>query len=131
MRIDRRRKLPATVLLRALGYETEQILEIFFDTNTFRMRKDSIELDLVAERLRGETATFDIKAKGKVIVEEGRRITARHIRELEKAGIKTLEVPEEYLVGKVLSRNLVNTETGELVAGANDELTEESVAGTG
>ena len=86
VRIDRRRKLPATVLLRALGYETEQILDIFFDTNTFRMRKDSIELDLVAERLRGETATFDIKAKGKVIVEEGRRITARHVRELEKSG---------------------------------------------
>ena len=127
VRIDRRRKLPATVLLRALGYETEQILGIFFDTNTFHVRKDRIELDLVAERLRGETATFDIKAKGKVIVEEGRRITARHIRELEKTGVKTLEVPDEYLVGKTLSQNLVNTETGEIVANANDELTAEMI----
>ena len=127
VRIDRRRKLPATVLLRALGYESEQILDIFFDTNSFSLGKDKVELDLVAERLRGETATFDIKAKGKVIVEEGRRITARHIRELEKAGVKKLEVPEEYLVGKVLSRSLVNTETGELVANANDELTEELI----
>ncbi len=127
VRIDRRRKLPATVLLRALGYETEQILDIFFDTNTFHLRKDSIELDLVAERLRGETATFDIKAKGKVIVEEGRRVTARHIRELEKAGIKSLDVPEEYLIGKTLSKNLVNTGTGEVVANANDELTAEII----
>ena len=127
VRIDRRRKLPATVLLRALGYETEQILGIFFDSNTFHIRKDSIELDLVAERLRGETATFDIKAKGKVIVEEGRRITARHIRELDKAGVKTLEVPDEYLIGKTLARNLVNTETGEVVASANDELTAELI----
>ena len=128
VRIDRRRKLPATVLLRALGYETEQILDIFFDTNIFHIRKDSIELDLVAERLRGETATFDIKAKGKVIVEEGRRITARHIRDLEKTGVKTLDVPDDYLVGKTLSKNLVNTETGEIVANANDELTAEMIA---
>ncbi len=74
-----------------------------------------------AERLRGEMATFDIKAKSKVIVEEGRRITARHIRELEKAGIKTLEVPDDYLFGKILANNIVDTETGELIASANDE----------
>jgi DNA-directed RNA polymerase subunit beta len=127
VRIDRRRKLPATVLLRALGYETEQILDIFFDTNTFYIGAEKIELDLVAERLRGETTTFDIKAKNKVIVEEGRRVTARHIRELEKANIKKLEVPEEYLVGKVLSSTLVNTETGEVIANANDELTAELI----
>ncbi len=128
VRIDRRRKLPATVLLRALGYETEQIIDIFFDTNTFRIGKDKIELDLVPERLRGETALFDIKVKNKVIVEEGRRVTARHIRELEKSGVKTLEVPEEYLLGKVLSHSVVNTETGEVIANANDELTEELIA---
>jgi len=127
VRIDRRRKLPATVLLRALGYETEQILDIFFDTNTFYIGAEKLELDLVAERLRGETATFDIKAKNKVIVEEGRRVTARHIRELEKANIKKLEVPVEYLVGKMLSKSLVNTETGEVIANANDELTEELI----
>jgi DNA-directed RNA polymerase subunit beta len=128
VRIDRRRKLPATVLLRALGYETEQILDTFFDTNSFRFGKNGVELELMPERLRGETATFDIKAEGRVIVEEGRRITARHIRELETSGIKMLEVPEDYLLGKVLSRTLVNTETGEVVANANDELTEELVA---
>ncbi len=127
VRIDRRRKLPATILLRALGYETEQIIDIFFDTNTFHISSGKIELDLVPERLRGEITLFDIKVKGKVIVEEGRRITTRHIRELEKSGVKTLEVPEEYLLEKALAHALVNTETGEVIANANDEITEELI----
>jgi DNA-directed RNA polymerase subunit beta len=125
VRIDRRRKLPATVLLRALGYETEQVLDIFFETNTFHIKADKVELDLVAERLRGETAIFDVKVKGKVIVEEGRRITARHIRELDKAGVKRLQVPDSYLVGKTLGHALVDSETGEVIANANDEIAEE------
>ena len=122
VRIDRRRKLPATILLRALGYDNEQILDTFFDTNTFHISAKDIKLDLVPERLRGETATFDIKAKNKVIVEEGRRITAKHIRELADAGVKSLEVPEDYLIGKILAHNVVDTETGELIANANDEI---------
>jgi DNA-directed RNA polymerase subunit beta len=122
VRIDRRRKLPATILLRALGYDNEQILDTFFDTNTFHISPKDIKLDLVPERLRGETATFDIKAKNKVIVEEGRRITAKHIRELAEAGVKSLVVPEDYLIGKILAHNVVDTETGELIANANDEI---------
>jgi len=125
VRIDRRRKLPATILLRALGYENEEILDTFFDTNDFHITSKEIKLNLVAERLRGEMATFDIKAKTKVIVEEGRRITARHIRELEKAGVKTLVVPEDYLYGKILANNIVDKETGELLASANDIVEEE------
>ncbi len=125
VRIDRRRKLPATVLLRALGYDNEQILDIFFETNTFKFTKKEVKLDLVAERLRGETATFDIKVKSKVIVEEGRRITAKHIRELEKTGVKSLVVPDDYLIGKILSHNVINKETGEVIANANDEITQE------
>ena len=128
VRIDRRRKLPATILLRALGYEVEQILDIFFDTNTFHIGKNEIKLDLVPERLRGETAIFDIKIGNEVLVEEGRRITARHIRELDQAGVKSLVVPESYLVGKVLSHNVVDKASGEIIANANDELTEELVA---
>ena len=125
VRIDRRRKLPATILLRALGYENEQILDMFFETNTFHVSGREFKLDLIPERLRGEAATFDIKVKGKVIVEEGRRITARHIRELDKAGVKTLVVPEEYLVGKILAHSIVDEGTGEIIANANDELTPE------
>jgi DNA-directed RNA polymerase subunit beta len=125
VRIDRRRKLPATILLRALGYDNEQILDIFFETNNFHITRKEVKLDLVPERLRGEMATFDIKAKSKVIVEEGRRITARHIRELDKAGVKSLVVPDDYLYGRVLSHNIVDKETGELMASANEEITEE------
>ena len=125
VRIDRRRKLPATILLRALGFENEEILDFFFETNTFHITQKEVKLDLVPERLRGEMATFDIKVKNKVIVEEGRRITARHIRELEKAAAKTLVVPDDYLYGKIISHNIVDKETGELIASANDEVTEE------
>ena len=124
-RIDRRRKLPATILLRALGLDTEEILQIFFEMIDFTLGKDGVTMKLVPERLRGETATFDIKIKGKLIVEEGRRITARHIREIEKTGVKTLDVPDEYVVGKVLAHNIIDESTGEIIANANDEITEE------
>jgi DNA-directed RNA polymerase subunit beta len=126
-RIDRRRKLPVTILLRAIGYSTEEIMDMFFEKTHFKQNKDGFSFELVPARLRGETATYDIKAKNKVIVEEGRRITARHIRELEKSAIKELSVPEEYLIGKVLSHDVVNEETGEIIAKANDEFTEELI----
>lgn len=126
-RIDRRRKLPVTILLRALGYDGEQILDMFFEKNNFKFTKNGIELELVAERLRGETTTFDMKAKDTVIVEEGRRVTARHIREFEKAKVKSLVVPEDYLEGKVMAHNVVNQETGEILINANDELTPELI----
>ena len=125
-RIDRRRKIPATILLRALGYDTQEILDIFFDTNEFKITKKGIALALIPDRLRGETATFDIKdKKGKIIVENDRRITARHIREMGKAGLKQLMVPAEYLIGHVLAKDIVDMETGELLAAANTEITEE------
>jgi len=127
VRIDRRRKLPATVLLRALGFEDEQILDTFFDKNTYEVAKDHMVLHLVPERLRGETAMFDIKADGKVIVENGRRITARHIRQMEKAGLDKLDVPDEYMVGKVLAQRVVDEGSGEILAEANAEMTEEVV----
>ncbi len=125
-RIDRRRKIPATVLLRALGYNTQDMLQIFFETNLFTFNRKGIFLKLVAERLRGETVSFDIKdSKGKVVVERDRRITARHIREIEALGLKQLEVPAEYLQGKVLSRDVIDTKTGELLAEANAGITDE------
>jgi len=125
VRIDRRRKLPVTVLLHCLGYTNEQILEMFFETDRFEFTEEGISLELVAERLRGETLSFDVKAKNKVIVETGRRITARHIREMEKAGIKSIVVPDEYLIGKTISKDIFDKETGEVVADANSEITEE------
>jgi DNA-directed RNA polymerase subunit beta len=125
VRIDRRRKLPATILLRALGYETGEILDMFFEKDSFQIGKKKIELALVPSRLRGDTAGFDIKAGRKVIVEAGKRITARHIKELEEAGVRKLEVPNDFLVGRTLAHDVVDAETGELLAKANDEITEE------
>ncbi len=125
VRIDRRRKLPATVLLRALGYDTEEILADFFETDRFHITKKTLKMDLVPERLRGETVDFDLELNGEVLVEAGRRITARHIRQLDKAGVTRLDVPESFLIGRVLARDLVDKETGELLAEANSEVTEE------
>ncbi len=128
VRIDRRRKLPASILLRALGYTSEQVLEMFFDTSKFTLGEESCSLELVPSRLRGDIATFDIKdGEGNVIVEEGRRVTARHIRQLEKAGVTELEVPREYLQGRVLARDLVDESTGEVLIECNTELTEEHI----
>lgn len=129
VRIDRRRKLPATILLRALDFTVEEILAIFFENNVFHLHNGEFSLDLVPERLRGEIAPFEIKKAGKVIVEQGRRITMRHIGLLEKAGLKKLDVPADYLIGKVLAKTLINPETGEIIANANDVISPEVLKG--
>jgi DNA-directed RNA polymerase subunit beta len=126
VRIDRRRKLPATILLRGLGYNVEEILDMFFTHNTFRFDNNKIVLDLIPEQLRGEILSFDLKDNsGKVLVEAGQRINAKYIRLLTKEGITQLEVPVDYLLGKRLAKSLVDTETGELLAEANAEITVE------
>jgi DNA-directed RNA polymerase subunit beta len=126
-RIDRRRKLPVSIILRALGMSDTEILDTFFDKNRFFIGRDEVSLELVPARLRGETATFEIRIGDQVIVEEGRRITARHVRQLEDAGVKKLTVPREYIYGKILSHDVVNTDTGEVLAKANEVLTAASV----
>src|SRR6476661_7417531 len=127
-RIDRRRKLPVTILLRALGYNNEEMLKQFFDINTFHILPEGVQLELVPERLRGETLDFDLTDGDKVIVEAGKRITARHVKQLEQAGVAALAVPDEYLVGRILSHDVVDAKTGELLATANDELGEDHLA---
>ena len=129
VRIDRRRKLPASILLRALGYQTQEMLEMFFDNTVFNLTGDHYAMELVSDRLRGETATFEIKdADGNVMVEEGRRITARHIKQLEKAGVTALAVPDEYIVGKTLAKDVVDPKSGEIIASCNSEITEDLFA---
>ncbi|MDG1230962.1 MAG: DNA-directed RNA polymerase subunit beta [Pseudomonadales bacterium] len=126
VRIDRRRKLPASILLRALDFTSEQILDIFFETDSFEVTEETYTLELIAGRLRGETAKFDIvDKKGNIIVEESSRITARHIREMEEAGLKRLNCPSDYVCGHVLAKDIVDTETGEVVIPCNTEITEE------
>jgi DNA-directed RNA polymerase subunit beta len=121
-RIDRRRKLPVSVILRALGFTNQEMLDIFFEKVDFFLSKKEIKMGLLAQRLRGETAAFDIKVGSRVIVEEGKRITARHVMELEKAGVKNLVVPTDYLQGKILAHDVIDRATGELLARSNDEL---------
>jgi len=126
VRIDRRRKLPASILLRALGYSTEEILAEFFENDSYRLSTEGAMLKLIPSRLRGETAAFDIMDNdGNVIVESGRRITARHIRQLEKAGVEELSVPAEYLLGKAIAKDVVDGRTGEVLAAANAEISAE------
>ncbi len=123
VRIDRRRKLPVSIILRALDFTNEQILDLFFEKNEFKLSADGVQLKLVPERLRGETASFDIKIGRKVIVEKDRRITMKHVRELEAGKVKELDVPVDYLEGKIVAHDVVEQSTGELLASANDELT--------
>ncbi|MGH8166996.1 MAG: DNA-directed RNA polymerase subunit beta, partial [Woeseiaceae bacterium] len=126
-RIDRRRKLPVTIILRAIGLTNQEMLDTFFETNDFILSPKEIRMGLVPQRLRGETAIFDIKLGRKLIVEEGRRITAKHVREMEQSQVDSLVVPPEYLEGKILAHDVVDEETGELLAAANDELTAELI----
>jgi DNA-directed RNA polymerase subunit beta len=127
VRIDRRRKLPATILLRALGYNNEEIVDLFFEKNRFMVENDALFLDLVPERLKGEIAAFDVFVEGKCLVEKGHRITSRHVRQLEKSAISRLDVPQDYLHGKILAHNLVNPKSGELIAKVNDEITDDLI----
>ena len=128
VRIDRRRKLPVTIILRSLEFTDQEILDLFFEKNEFTLSSKGIKLELVPERLRGETAAFDIVAGRKLIVEKGRRITIRHVRQLEAAKVKQLSVEPEYLEQRILAHDIVDEETGEVIASANDELTSELVA---
>jgi len=155
VRIDRRRKLPSSVLLRALEYTTEEILDMFFEMDEYVItKKGEFELKFVPSRMKGETASFDIKNKrGKVIVEQGKRITVRHIKILEEDGVKKLTVPRDFLIGKRLAKALIEksdtdptlieattdlekvevkkgkakTNVPEIKVEANTELTEESI----
>ncbi len=130
VRIDRRRKLPASILLRALEYSSQEILEMFYENNTYYISKDgNFSVELVPSRLRGAVLNFDIKNKRTVIVNAGVRITARHIREMEKAKLTKLEVPVEFVIGDALAKDIIDTESGEVLFQCNGEVTEEVVEG--
>jgi DNA-directed RNA polymerase subunit beta len=125
-RVDRRRKMPVTILLKALGYTPEQILTEFFVFDSFSLKKSEIEFELVPERLRGEIARFDFTTKaGKLIVAKDKRITQRHVREMQDSHMTKITVPQDYVIGRVLAHNVVDKDSGEVIANANDEITEE------
>ncbi|MCR5083969.1 MAG: DNA-directed RNA polymerase subunit beta [Succinivibrionaceae bacterium] len=126
VRIDRRRKLPATVLLRALGYGAEQIIDLFFDTIEIEMKGSKISMELIPAHLLGETVSFDLKDGKKVIVEKGKKVAPRHIKELARAGIKSIEIEPEFLIDKVIARDY-RDKSGEIFLHANDPITAETL----
>ncbi|HEY0293859.1 MAG TPA: DNA-directed RNA polymerase subunit beta [Bordetella sp.] len=124
-RVDRRRKMPVTILLKAIGMTPETILGGFFDFDNFELQNEGAMMEVVSERWKGEIARFDISDRsGKVLVEKDKRINAKHLRDMATAGIERISVPEDFLFGRVLAKNIVDAETGEIVAHANDEITE-------
>src|SRR5574337_628354 len=128
-RVDRRRKMPVTILLRSIGMKPEEILATFHDFDQFTLAANSVQFAVVPERLRGEVARFDITdPNGQVIVAKDKRITAKHIRQLAEAGIQSIVVPEDFVLGRIVAKDLVDPETGELIARANDEITDDLLA---
>lgn len=121
-RIDRRRKIPATIILKALDMGNEEILKNFYEIDNVHVEKEGISIELIPSRLRGQTLPVDLKIKTKVIVEANKRITARHVRELEQANISSLKVADDFLIGKVLAKDVFNQETGEVLIPANTEI---------
>ena len=118
-RIDRRRKIPATIILRALEMSSEEILQSFYDIDEYEITKDEVSTKLIPSRLRGETLSVDLKVRTKVIVEANKRITARHIRELESSKIDVLKLSKDYLINKVTAKDVIDSETGEVLLPAN------------
>ena len=129
VRIDRRRKLPATTLLYALGMDQEEILSHFYDRVMFKHTKLGWSLPLDADRARGWKPVVDLlNAKtGEVAVEAGTKLTPRAVRKLIQDGVKNVILPPEEMAGRYLAMDLVNPETGEIYAEAGDELTPDTV----
>lgn len=128
-RVDRRRKMPVTILLKAIGLNAEEILERFFMFDQCTLMDEGAQIKFVPERLRGEVARFDILDRdGKVIVQKEKRVNAKHIRDLENAKTETISVPEDYLLGRVLAKSVVDAQTGEVLAEANEEITDSLLA---
>jgi len=121
-RIDRRRKIPATIILKAMDMGTEEILQHFYEVDTVQIEKTGVSIELIPSRLRGQTLPVDLKIKSKVVVEANKRITARHVRELEQAKMSSLKVEDDFLIGKVLAKDIFNQETGEVLVSANTEI---------
>ena len=128
VRIDRRRKLLATILLKALKLTNQEILEKFYETEIYKNKKnDTYQLQVIPRRLMGRIAPVDIEIKGELIVKQGDRISARHIRKIEGSKLKLLDMPKEALYGQVIAKDILDKSTGEIVIEANTLIDEESL----
>ena len=127
-RIDRKKKIPATTILYSLGYDAEEILSMFYKSEDYTKFKDGWKKDFIKENLVGSKSLFPLISKGKVVVEQGKKLTPRLLKQLEEKNIKELEISNEELIGKFISEDIVNTETGEIFAEAGEEITEELIS---
>ena len=127
-RIDRKKKIPATTILYSLGYDAEEILSMFYKSEDYTKFKDGWKKDFVPENLIGGKSLFPLVSKGKVVIEQGKKFTPRLLKQLEEKNLKELEISNEELIGKFISEDIVNIETGEIFAEAGEEITEELIA---
>ena len=130
IRIDRRRKLYASILLKSLGLSSQEILDTFYENESYTAsRNGNYTLSLNTQKLVGRLAPIDILAKDKsIIIEQGKRITARHIRLVESNKIKRLELPKEALYGLALSKDYIDEASGEILFACNSLIDEELLA---
>ena len=126
-RIDRRRKIPVTILLHALGLSDQEIVDIFFEKDRYKISSKEIKIEVNLEHLKGTIAEFDINAGKKTVVSKGKRINALHIKQIKDSKNKYLSLNHSEIEGKILAHDIVNKETGELLAKANDILTKELI----
>ena len=126
VRIDRRRKLFASILLKALGFSNQDILESFYETEIFKIKpNNTYQLQLIPKRLMGRITPMDISYRDEVIVKKGERISARHIRKIESTKIKHLEYEQNSMEGLVLAKDIVDKTTGEILIECNSIIDEE------
>ena len=124
-RIDRKKKIPATTILYSLGYDAEEILSMFYKSEDYTKFKDGWKKDFISENIVGGKSLFPLVSKGKVVVEQGKKFTPRLLKQIEEKNIKELEITNEELLGKFISKDIVNLDTGEIYAEAGQEITEE------
>jgi DNA-directed RNA polymerase subunit beta len=130
-RIDRRRKIPVTSLLYALGLDGEEILSTFYKKAIYARSKDSWRVPYDAERMKGVKVANDLvdADSGEVVVEAGRKLTARSARQLAEKGLKALRASDADLYGQYIAEDLYSADTGEIFAEAGDEITDKVLAG--
>ncbi|WP_041571822.1 DNA-directed RNA polymerase subunit beta [Candidatus Kinetoplastidibacterium blastocrithidiae] len=127
-RIDRRRKMPVTILLKAIGFLDEFILSYFFDFDSFELKSNCSVLEFIPDRWKGEVASFDIVDKeGNIIVEKDKRISSRSIRLISQSNINAITVSDDFLLSRVVAENIIDPETGEVLVHANEEISEQTL----
>ena len=129
VRIDRRRKLPATVLLKSLGYSVQELLSLFYTSETFRFDGKKIYKSVVPEVLRFQRTTRDIAdpKTGEIVIRKSQKFNRRMIERLQSAGINEILVDEEEVLGRAFAADIIDTETGEVIAEVNDVATSDKL----